>query len=88
MTDMPLVVDINELTMDDLIWLSDWLDGGAEVANAEALRQLRDLIVRCGNWTAKQVGGLKLREMKTTLVAAFQAAKQGEESLPFGSAQS
>jgi hypothetical protein len=85
--DEPLVVDVNELTMDDLIWLSDWLESGQSGVGGNELRMLRDIIVRCGNWTAAQVGGLRLREMKSTLVAAFQAAKQ-DESLPFGNAQS
>jgi len=87
MVDEPLRVDASEFTLDDLIWLSDWLDGGAEKVGVAELRQLRDLIVRCGNWTAAQVGGLRLRELKTTLVAAFQSAQQ-ESEVPFGGEKS
>lgn len=87
MIDEPLRVDPQEFTLDDLIWLSEWLDGGATAVNGQTLRHLRDIIVRCGNWTAEQVGGLRLGQLKETLVSSFQAAQQ-ETDLPFGSGKS
>lgn len=76
-----LTIDVNEMTLDDLIWLSEWMER-RDTNSIGDLRALRDLIVRCGNWTAEQVGGLKVRQMQEVLVAAFQAAKQSS-AVPF-----
>lgn len=82
----PLAIDVNEMTLDDLIWLSEWMER-RDASSVSDLRMLRDLIVRCGNWAAEQVGGLKVRQMQEVLVAAFQAAKQ-TSAVPFASENS
>lgn len=77
----PLRVEANDLTLDDLIWLTEWMER-RDKNSAEDLRRLRDLIVRCGNWPAERIGSIKLREMQTVLAAAFQESKQ-VASVPF-----
>lgn len=56
-----------DLTLDDYIWLSEWMASERKDAGADVFKRLREMLPGCSDWTAEEVGRLKMSELSSAL---------------------
>ena len=73
--DTPLEIknlDPEEMTLDEMILLS----APQSLSNAEMLVVFRGFMIEHTNWTAKQIGGIKSKEMRDVTSQIMEAVKR------------
>lgn len=85
--DRPMNFQPMELSLDDYIWLGEWMGGEKLDASPQKMRAFKELLARCTDWTPEEIGQIKMHELRDVL-RVFQVQNEAEQAVPFSNASS
>lgn len=79
--DRPMNFRPLDLTLDDYIWLGEWVGTDRKDADPATFKRLRAMLPECSDWTAEEVGRVKMREL-TDVLSQMTTRGAMEEAIP------
>lgn len=79
--DKPLNFRADDMTLDGYIWLTGWMQ--TRDMSGENVARLKDLLADCSDWTAEELGHLRMKELGDLFTQmSKQEAKKALKAVP------